>query len=896
MPCPLFVVVVLVLFPFFCSYDHVLCDEWVPGARAGGLAVGAGGGGGAPEPYPYLQGGSFVGPAVEDSPDPLVTYKWDAGVNQTQLQIYDAYPISVNASPASSFLSILSLLSSPSSWSSSSSSSPPPSTNVTVQGNGDIMMDFGVERASWLEFDSPDLILNQNSYVTMSISEYNQPAIVNAGPPHPVKTNTPAQYKGSSFSTFRLELNPELYEGVRFGWIHVQNFTKPWHIIGVRAVSQIKPTNYTGALDTSNPIINRIWYTGAYTVKVNLLSQGFGSILMDRGDRISWTGDAHTSQACALVAFSNYDFIKQNIDRTSSLSNGIESYSLYWILSLLDYYWYTGDVAYLTSYALNVVLKITHAIQIYGTNPSLGFYGHDVRTGCCFENPSCTENQNAYKMLVLRILIEFSSAMGLIGQPSLQEKYMGIYNQFVSALRNSSHDGAPWFSSFGIHACADAVNANFTTQEEQEEIYKQVFTDPLQLVSYAPFNQYFLISALGRMSGGMDAALLAVDLSWGGQLRLGATTFWEVYSSQWSSLMQPHDPPVNGQNGYSSMCHPWAGGVTRWLSENVLGIRPTSPGFKTYTIKPYISELHNLTKVSGTVDTPQGPIIMKYDFHLGTMEVTSPPGTTCLIGIPNKAIGHVIYKITHSNQVIYPTGEDNNDVSNEDYVFLRDVRPGHHIYRIHYIKEEELLEKKSSNNEGEASGFKEGTYAASFLGNDTTTQGDWNSKYGKLGYYLIAAHGPSSPVASLPSYVQSLSWTTDSGVGNPRFSNYGMNMSLSSDVRALSDPTSQYKTRSLGVIATQDPSACMQTVHINILLSSPKIYSLSLYFVDFDHQQRHMVVELYDLATLNIITPYMSLSAFDNGIYMRYEYNNSVQVRLSQVRGGDAVMSGIFFD
>jgi hypothetical protein len=32
-----------------------------------------------------------------------------------------------------------------------------------------------------------------------------------------------------------------------------------------------------------------------------------------RGDRISWTGDAHTSQACALVAFSNYDFILESI-------------------------------------------------------------------------------------------------------------------------------------------------------------------------------------------------------------------------------------------------------------------------------------------------------------------------------------------------------------------------------------------------------------------------------------------------------------------------------------------------------------------------------------------------------------------------------------------------------
>ncbi len=40
--------------------------------------------------------------------------------------------------------------------------------------------------------------------------------------------------------------------------------------------------------------------------------------------------------------------------------------------------------------------------------------------------------------------------------------------------------------------------------------------------------RYFLVTALGKMQK-MDTALQAVDLSWGGQLSLGATTFWEVY-------------------------------------------------------------------------------------------------------------------------------------------------------------------------------------------------------------------------------------------------------------------------------------------------------------------------------------------------------------------------------
>ena len=59
---------------------------------------------------------------------------------------------------------------------------------------------------------------------------------------------------------------------------------------------------------------------------------------MERGDRTPWVGDAPASQAAALVAFGNSDFVKENIDITAGGNNGIIAYSLYWVIGLLDYY------------------------------------------------------------------------------------------------------------------------------------------------------------------------------------------------------------------------------------------------------------------------------------------------------------------------------------------------------------------------------------------------------------------------------------------------------------------------------------------------------------------------------------------------------------------------------
>lgn len=153
----------------------------------------------------------------------------------------------------------------------------------------------------------------------MSISEYNMP--------WPGKTAVPKHYG----NTYRLELNRELYEGVRFAWIHVRNVVHPWHITSVRLISQIKPTNYEGAFASSDPMLTRIWYAGAYAEKLNLLKDSFAAILIDRGDRLTWTGDAHPAQAASMVAFGNWDFVKHNLQRTShtgKYDNDIESYPL----------------------------------------------------------------------------------------------------------------------------------------------------------------------------------------------------------------------------------------------------------------------------------------------------------------------------------------------------------------------------------------------------------------------------------------------------------------------------------------------------------------------------------------------------------------------------------------
>jgi alpha-L-rhamnosidase len=152
--------------------------------------------------YPYITA-QKKGPANPFSPDPLIEYKWKNPKATDGLEIYYLDPVSYKASTPASFDMTRFFK----------------EKEILVQGTGSIRFDFGRTSAGWLEFESDDLV----DSITMSISEYNEPAIVNTGSFERIKTKSPVKHG----NTYRLELNPELYEGVRFGWINVHSHSKP---------------------------------------------------------------------------------------------------------------------------------------------------------------------------------------------------------------------------------------------------------------------------------------------------------------------------------------------------------------------------------------------------------------------------------------------------------------------------------------------------------------------------------------------------------------------------------------------------------------------------------------------------------------------------------------------
>ncbi|WP_433892452.1 alpha-L-rhamnosidase C-terminal domain-containing protein [Streptomyces sp. CA-111067] len=807
------------------------------------------------EPYQPLHGGTFSGPAVAASRDPLVRYRWTDPVAADPLQVYQLRPVAAWTQTPASFDGLHSAATG--------------RCGITVKGAGSIRFDFGLESPAWLEFDSADL----SGTVEMSISEYNEPGVVNPGPAHPVKTLAPVRYGDS----FRLELNADLFEGVRFGWIHVRTFDRPWHITAVRAVCQAKPTNYNGTFHSSDEQLNRLWYAGAYGVRVGFQGTYMAPILMDRGDRYGWAGDCNPIQSAALVAFGDWDYVKANLDRTVDSSFGIETYSLYWVLSLLEYYQHTGDTATLTGYLDNATGKLDHGDDIYA-DPNITFYGWDERLGGGFDRPNQPETKAAYRMLFIRACLEFADAAESVGRADLAATYRAT----AARRRAELHADPNWFRSLGVHALGEAVNAGCVDDGERAEVYDLEFADRLNRLSFSTFNQFYILQAMAALDR-HDEALVTLRDNWGGQLDYGGTTFFEVFRPDWLQVLGRNDPVPNSQSGWTSLSHPWGGGVTSWLSQEILGISPTSPGFGTVDVFPLPGR--GVRSVSGSVPTPHGTVSAEFDLDSGTGQVVVPAGSRARIGIPSG--GRRIERIQVNGRQLWRDGTFHRTAGvgsarqAGDRVVLDDVPPGRYRLKATY--------RGAAGSPPRPAGWN---YPMRFVRHDTATGGNWGTAYGRDGHVLFNYDAAGQHLASLPGYVSSV--TPWSG-GNSSCLNTVWE-SGTGDARALARDASGGFPRNAGVLYSMTPSPGGMTMVVDVAADPGAVYQLAMYFVDWDSTARRVCVEVFDLDTLKRAVPVQLVDDFHDGHYLVYRCDRPVRIRVAHVLGANAVLSGLFFD
>jgi len=583
-----------------------------------------------------------------------------------------------------------------------------------------------------------------------------------------------------------------------------------------------------------------------------------------------------------MVAFGNYDAVKQSLQQTRGDYQGIKSYALYWVLSVADYYAYTADASVLTgTNYTEAVSQLQAAFSAASGSPTgQNYSGWDERMGTGFFFPDVPEAQKWYRMMTIRALREYARALSF-SNPS--DPNITTFRANADALIASLRASAGWYTGFGLHANGQAMAGGFTSAAEQAAIMKQEFSDRVNRISLDPLHEYDVLKGLavaGRQADGVSSIL---DY-YGSYRSYGGTMSPEIFHMAWVDAVGTNDPVPNSANGYTSLAHAWGAGAAKWLHEEILGIKPTSPGFATFSVRPNFGSY--VSRVAGQLPLVNGARIKaSFNGETGNHFVAVPANAVANVSIPAY---HDIASLTVNGVVAFKEGAFTPGyagvASDNGYVTFNNLKTGDYWFSATY----------SSTTLPASYTPPAVNYPVARPVVDRTTQGNWLGKYGADGYWMPGYNGTDKAATKLPSYISSLNFSN----------NFGQNQWAggSSDLRALNDPNGAGNPRNIGAIYSYGWAvlcgSCFPTMSIDISAngSQPATYKMALYVIDWDSGGRAESLDVFDLNTLKRLTRTEVVKSFVGGAYLVYTVDRSVRIRIDHLRGSNIVISGIFFD
>ncbi len=422
------------------------------------------------------------------------------------------------------------------------------------------------------------------------------------------------------------------------------------------------PVHYGGAFACSDPLLTRIWYTGAYTAHLCMQEQIWDA---PKRDRMMWMGDMQVSGQVINNVFLNRFLMEltmrdlreeaQGGRPASALPvdyiNNIPGYSNAWFCGLADFYRHTGALGYIRSQHTLMLSMLRYIKQ--GFNRKNLFVNKHKKW--CFvdwdytstshgklgsNTPQSYTATDLYTCLAVRRAVFLLKA---IGDTVNAEKYARWDRKIIAAARKYLVNPRTHTYTNLRQVNAMAIDSHVATARQRAAIYARILGP--KCASWGqratPYYNNFVIFSLGHL-GRTDQALRFVRYYWGGMLRQGATTFWEHYHPPWPPKKHVSSRVIHGvyvgNNHYAdSLCHGWAAGVTSWLTEYILGVQSRTGGFAKTDMVPHLG---NLAWVRGRVPTPHGNIVLRVTktHSKESMAITLPPDVHAMIGVLGQSV------------------------------------------------------------------------------------------------------------------------------------------------------------------------------------------------------------------------------------------------------------------
>ncbi|GAA2555243.1 alpha-L-rhamnosidase C-terminal domain-containing protein [Winogradskya consettensis] len=446
------------------------------------------------------------------------------------------------------------------------------------------------------------------------------------------------------------------------------------------------PESYAGTFLCSDDELNRYWYAASYAGELTVDTFRAtdcdprdaasptleGKLVLHDGakrDRDPYVGDLAVSGRTLYLTHPDAAVAARNVLADLAAhqrSDGflppasivgyalkLFDYPLWWITTSWDYVLYTGDRAYAADHwtTLTAVLDTWYpsvtdgdGLLSKGLNATgeYGDYAFLPRSG----------RVTYYNVLYVQALRDAARIAGFLGYTADADRWTrraatvtaavnaklwdataGAYLDTLDGPVRHGQDGNSLAITADVADPARAASALRYLDATTRQPYGNAFMDNNTLPGvggaservYA-FTSYPEIVARFR-TGAADSAIDQIKRTYGWMAA------HDPGSAAWEGI-GPGGKPY--EDGFTSMVHGWSTGVLPALTNELLGVTPTGPGFTTWTLEPHPG---TTAWAQGTVPTPHGPLTVSWQRTPSTftLRITAPTGTRGQVVLPAQA-------------------------------------------------------------------------------------------------------------------------------------------------------------------------------------------------------------------------------------------------------------------
>ncbi|SDZ92777.1 alpha-L-rhamnosidase [Arachidicoccus rhizosphaerae] len=422
------------------------------------------------------------------------------------------------------------------------------------------------------------------------------------------------------------------------------------------------PVTTRGSFSCSDTLINKIWQVANYTLHLNTREFFIDGI---KRDRWIWSGDAYQSYLMNYYLFFDQPTVKRTLyalrgkDPVTSHINTIMDYSFYWFMGVKDYFEYTGDSALVRTIYPKMVTLMDYCLSRRNKD---GFMEGLPGDWVFIDWADHLTKQGALSFEQL-LFCQSLKTMAICARVSNDLKGAAEYSKLSNELTRKLFD-VFWDQNRHAFIHSDiggrsgeqvfrytnmfALLLGYLDSAKQKEVVSHVLLNKQVQAIHTPYMRFYELEALCA-AGKLNVVTGEMRNYWGGMLARGATSFWEQY-----------DPAAKGAAQYAmygrpfgkSLCHAWGASPIYLLGKYYLGVKPTSPGYQTYEVRP---QLGGLKWIKGTVPSADGDIQVYCDakkisvkssgiIGVGTLIIQSKTPPTTVQGTIRK-IQDGLYKV-----------------------------------------------------------------------------------------------------------------------------------------------------------------------------------------------------------------------------------------------------------